>query len=88
MKRKPEDDPDFEPDDDDLDDEDAEINDEDLEADDEDDEDEEEGEESSDLKDPVYCPVCGSDSVRLIEMHYEMGLYECERCHLTFEDEG
>ncbi len=38
-------------------------------------------------KDPVHCPRCGSDLVRLVEMRYEMALYECERCRSQFEDE-
>ena len=37
-------------------------------------------------KDPVHCPRCGSDSVRLVEMRYERALYECELCRAQFEE--
>ena len=49
---------------------------------------EEEGEEPQEEgKAGVFCPVCGSGSVRLIEMRDETGFYECESCRLTFEEE-
>lgn len=51
---------------------------------------EEEGaeEEPAGWHDPVHCPACGSASTRLVEMRYERGLYECENCRTTFEEEG
>lgn len=45
-------------------------------------------EEPAGWTDPVHCPRCQSTSVRLVEMRYEMGLYECEICHTQFEEEG
>ena len=39
-------------------------------------------------KDPVHCHGCGGDAVRLVEMRYEMALYECERCGTRFEEEA
>lgn len=48
-----------------------------------------EGEEpSSEGKVPVLCPVCGSASIRLVEMREEVGFYECEECGATFEEEA
>ena len=49
----------------------------------------EEGEEemeSSEEEVAVLCPVCGSTSVRLIEIRDHGGFYECEGCGATFEE--
>ena len=48
---------------------------------------EEEEEESSFEEEGILlCPVCGSPSVRLVEMRDGGGFYECEACGATFED--
>ncbi len=47
----------------------------------------EEKEEPQQWQRPVACPSCGSAETRLVEMHYEVGLYECEKCGTTFEEE-
>ena len=36
---------------------------------------------------PVGCPRCHDTRTRLIGMHYEMSVYECELCGLRFEME-
>ena len=34
----------------------------------------------------ILCPVCGSASVRLVEIRDGGGFYECEACGATFEE--
>jgi predicted RNA-binding Zn-ribbon protein involved in translation (DUF1610 family) len=41
-----------------------------------------------DWADSVPCPSCGSSATRLVERHYELGLFECEECGSTFEEEA
>ena len=36
---------------------------------------------------PVGCPRCQGTRTRLVGMHYEMSVYECELCRLQFEVE-
>ena len=38
--------------------------------------------------DPVACPACRSNQVRIMKMRYERAVYECETCRFVFEEEA
>lgn len=33
---------------------------------------------------PVTCPRCHQDDTRLVDMRFEVSVYECETCHVRF----